>query len=299
MILPSRAAARPASPGALALIASLALVHGTIGGEEAAAVGGAPGPDRVIVAVLTGALAPEEVSPTERSPAKVLWSLALEGVALARIDLGGSPLVTAPLESLRARLLGPDAAPGDVILFETPPREAPAPDGAAPGADSPGGDGLPQSIQNLHGLFRPPPPETEEERALRAAVLAAVKDEGPPPQPAPAPARPARAASESEAVAGAASARLTIFRVNAPPSESGIQERNELLGKLIRAAGDTAHVVVACAPEGKEGAVFARGPRLRSGWVIDANRPAAMTEGIIRRLLGAEDARNEASEIFE
>jgi len=295
LTLRSSAAAWSPSAAARALIASLALFQGTLGGEEVATPGGSPGAERVIIAVLSGALAPEEVSPSERSPAKVLWSLALEGVALARVDLGGSPLVTAPLESLRARLLAAGAAAGDVVLFETPAREAPAPDGAAP----PGGAGLPQSIENLHGLFRTPPPETEEERALRAAVLAAVKDEGPPPAPPPAPSRPARATSESEALAAAASARLAIFRVHATPSEKGIEERNELLGKLVRAAGASGHVVIACAPEGKEGAVFARGPRLRSGWVIDANRPAAIAEGIIRRLLGAEDARNEANEIFE
>ena len=128
-------------------------------------------------------------------------------------------------------------------------------------------------------------------------ILAAVKDEGPPPATT-APARPARATSESEALAAVPSARLAIFRLRATPGATGIRERDELLGKLVRAADANAHVVVACAPEGKEGAVFARGPRLRAGWVIDAGRPAAVVEGLIRRLLGAEDARNEAHEVF-
>ena len=285
-----RDSARPHSTAG-ALIGLLALARGTIGGEETAAAAGGPGAERVIVLVLTGALAPEEVSPSERSPAKVLWSLALEGIALARVDLAGSPLATAPLESLRARLLPAGAGAAGVVLFEIPDGGAPVPEAA------PGGTDLPQSMVNLHGLFRAPPPETEEERSLRAAVLGAVKDEG---SSAPrAPTHPARAASEADALAAAASARLVIFRVRASAGEGGIEERNDLLGKLVRAAGAGAHIVVACAPEGKEGAVFARGPGLRSGWVIDANRPAAMAEGLIRRLLGAEDARNEAHEIFE
>lgn len=278
-----------------------------------------PPAERVIVVILSGKLAPEEVSPRERSKAEALWQLALEGVTLARVDLGASALASAPIDSVPALLLpsGSGIPAGPTVLFEarartiapaaTPALAEPAasqpaatPPAAPPAAPPAVAAPAARAIENLRGLFRAPPPETDEELALRRAVAEAVE----PPSGAPSPVKPAAtvvSTSETDALAGASRPGLLIVRLEASGEEGGVAERNDLLRKLIQAAGAEAHILVASAPAGGEGAIFARGPRFRSGWVIDESRPPEVLASIVRRLAGGAkgEGGSAVDEVFE
>jgi hypothetical protein len=90
-------------------------------------------------------------------------------------------------------------------------------------------------------------------------------------------------------------------------AESGTPEdvaaRDALLRRIIEAAGSEAHVIVVAIPRTGEGAVFARGPLLRSGWVIDQSRTSAIVRALVGRTLGKvapdDPTAKEALELFQ
>ncbi|MBI4606590.1 MAG: hypothetical protein HY721_31900 [Planctomycetes bacterium] len=235
---------------------------------------------RVVVLVRAGSLDPAEVSPGPGARAQVFWRLALEGASLARLaapagtDLGA--LEAQEREIFPAPLVATAREKG--LSFGTvdlsPPPE------------------VPRALRSLHGLFRAPPPpagdEAEAVAGLRGAFGASLPAAPPAKEPE-SPRDPRRLEDAAARLSAAGSLDATLVRLEASSAaEEDVRRRDELLAKLLEAAGPEAHVLVVSLPREGPGSLVGRGPRLKAGRVVDRDRPLAAVPAAIAALLGVE-----------
>lgn len=262
--------------GPLVLIALLARQAGP---DTAGAASPLARPAKVVVVALAGKLSQEEISSGSGLPAGGLGKAGPEGVFLERVAFT-LPDASSRLEELRACLVPSDVALVTVRLgggVHQPP---------LPGPPS-------RPLQRLHARFGTPPPRSSEEAK---AVALLRKAAGAPDNPRP---RASDGGARLDAVRTARVSLVVIDAVGAAAED--VRRRSEAVHRVLEAAGDGAHVFIACIPEDGAGSVLARGPLFRSGQIVRGEKPATIVRAAVRSILeGRAQAKDvgEAADLF-
>jgi len=221
--------------------------------------------ERVVIVVRVGKLAEAEVSPSPLLKVPALWRLALEGISLTQLvrkPEQGSPQ---SLEELKKICLPLEAAVEAVDWRPSGPT----------GADTP------PERKDLVDRFGAPPELTPDERsrvdALRSALGApGLSGAGPAPT----------STVTSEDLRWLSRSPVTLVRVPAAGGDGALAaERDELLEKIIVAAGPASNVIVVNLPERGAGTLIVRGPRLKKARVSEKPRTIQAVRGLVALLL--------------
>ncbi len=228
----------------------------------------------IIIVARCGKLRDVEVSPRSGSLVPALWRLALEGVTLARVEQAAG--FSCLLEDLE-RTLVPEGA--SVAVLD-------AADGA--GADGAGANNedLPEAFKELHEVFRAPPRLAREDLGVLESLRRALGARAPLHQTATAPALAGAGFPPGQMAASG----VTLVRCDAGGAGGGVEERDALLEGIVERAGEDAYVLVLSLPEEGPGTLVARGPRFKSGRVLEATRSVAVVRALVAALLEKDAA---------
>jgi hypothetical protein len=253
----------------------LAAVLAAMAGEDTAGAASplAP-PARVVVVAIAGKVSPAEAASGPDLAAGGLGK-AGPGAALLENVSFVLPPETGRIEALRAALLPPGAAAATVRLGGSVQPAAPS-------------GRTPRAIKDLRARFGDPPPPSAEEAAAVAHLRKAAGGPGAPR------AAPADREASLDAIRTARVALVVIDADDA--SAEAARRRGDAVQRVLEAAGDGAHALIACVPERGPGSVLARGPLFRPGLVVRAEKPAGVVAAAVRRILAGVAAGKEPDE---